>query len=155
MSSSFPAARFPALPLAKEKEAAEPLYEATKVAVEDPSDEALIARICKADQEALALLFRRYARVVWSIAERILRDKAEAEDVLQEVFFRVYRNAASFDSGKGVPRTLIVHIAYQCSFTRRAYLAARHCYYDLAGGSDFGKILVASVNPSFYDTSME
>jgi sigma-70-like protein len=89
MSSSFPSARFPALSLANEKEAAEPLYKDKSVPAEEPPDEALIARICDADEEALALLFRRYTRVVWSIAERILRDKAEADDVVQEVFLRV------------------------------------------------------------------
>jgi len=99
MSSSSQAARFPALPLSKEKEAAGPLY--TAPLCDEPSDEALIARIRDHHEDALGLLFKRYARLVWSIADRILEDSAEAEDVMQELFLRIYTKASVFDSSKG------------------------------------------------------
>jgi RNA polymerase sigma-70 factor, ECF subfamily len=129
VSSSFPAARFPALMPSKEQGEAKATYPldspepASGVAL---SDESLIARIRSEDQEALAILFRRYARLVWSIAERIVRDKGEADDLLQDVFLWVYRKASVFDSSKGTPRSLIVHMTYQRAITRRNYLAARH-----------------------------
>ena len=101
MSSSFPVARFPALPLSREKEA-DPLYkEAVASRSDEPSDDALIARICTNDNDALGMLFRRYARLVWSIAERIVRDKAEADDLVQEIFMEIWRIADRFSPEKG------------------------------------------------------
>jgi len=126
MSSSFPTARFPALPLSKEKAVSESLDRDLAAKGHEPSDEALIGRICSNDDEALALLFRRYSRLIWSIAERILKDRSEAEDVMQEVFLNIYRKASTFDSSKGAPRSLIIHMAYQGAFSRRTYLTSRH-----------------------------
>jgi RNA polymerase sigma-70 factor (ECF subfamily) len=155
MSSSFPAARFPALPIGEKKGAADTVQEDADATKEENSDESLFERIVTGDEDALGILFRRYARVVWSVADRILRDKAEAEDVLQEVFLTVYRKAAYFDIRKGSPRALIIHMAYQRALTRRKYLASRHLLYDLAdeiGGDETrGKF----TTPSFYDTSLE
>ena len=126
MSSSFQAARFPALPLSKEKAAAEPIYKDTAVNRDEVPDEVLLTQISTGDQEALAMLFRRYARLVWSVAERIVRNKAEADDLLQDVFLLIQRRAAVFDSSKGTARSLIVHMTYQRALSRRRYLNARH-----------------------------
>ena len=71
------------------------------------------------------MLFRRYARLVWSVAERIVRNKAEADDLLQDVFLLIQRRAAVFDSSKGTARSLIVHMTYQRALSRRRYLNAR------------------------------
>jgi RNA polymerase sigma-70 factor, ECF subfamily len=154
MSSSFPAARFPTLPLSKEKEASvEPIYKDTRAPAEEPSDEALIARICNDDNEALALLFRRYARMVWSIAERILRNEAEADDLVQDVFLLISRRASVFDSSKGTARSLIALMTYQRSFTRRRYLNARHCQAPVAAEERAANAAAPSV--PFYDQSIE
>lgn len=129
MSSSFPAARFSVLPLSKEKEAAGPPYEnVVAEPSEEPSDETLIARIRADDNEALGLLFRRYARLVWTVGRRILRNSEEADDLLQDVFLFVRRKAAAFDSSKGPTRSFIVHITYQRAISRRRYLTCRHFY---------------------------
>ena len=108
-SSSFPAARFPALPLSNGKEAATHLYKDTNGNAEEPSDESLLLQISTGDRDALAVLFRRYARLVWSVAERIVRNKAEADDLLQDVFLLIQERASVFDSSKGAARSLIVH----------------------------------------------
>src|ERR1700730_5703547 len=104
MSSSFPAARFPTLPLRKDREATEPIYKDAVAPTEEPSDEALIARICTNDKEALGLLFRRYARLVHSIGKRILHDPGEAEDFVQELFLHLFRKAHLCDFSKGPAR---------------------------------------------------
>src|SRR5260370_27496636 len=103
--SSFSAARFPTLPLSKGEEAAGPLH--TAAPSDEPSDEVLIARIRDHDEDALGLLFKRYARLVWSVAERILEDSGEAEDVMQEVVLRHSGNASIFDNSKGPQPKLI------------------------------------------------
>ena len=50
-----------------------------------------MARVCEGDKEALASLFRRYARVVRGVAYRVLRDTSEAHDLLQDIFLLVHR----------------------------------------------------------------
>ena len=126
MSSSFPATRFPALPLGQDKEAVQsPLRLA-----EEPSDEVLIARICADDSDALGLLFSRYARLVWTISRRILRNNEEADDLLQDVFLLVRRRASAFDPSRGNVRCLLVQMCYQRAFSRRRDLARRSFYSD-------------------------
>src|SRR5882724_10095991 len=132
MSSSVPAARFPTLPLSKERNAAtaEYLYKDRVVPNDEPSDQSLIEWIRSGDSEALTLLFRRYARLVWCIAQRILRDRGEAEDVMQEVFLTVHQKTSIFDASKGPARTLIVYITYRLAYKRRRYLNGRHAHYS-------------------------
>jgi RNA polymerase sigma-70 factor, ECF subfamily len=130
MSGSFPAARFLALFLSKEKEVADPIYKDTRTSerVGEPSDEALISRICADDSDALGLLFSRYARLVWTIAHRILRNSEEADDLLQDVFLLVRRRASVFDPSKGSVRSLLVQMCYQRAFSRRRDLARQNFY---------------------------
>jgi RNA polymerase sigma-70 factor (ECF subfamily) len=153
VSSSFPAARFPALPLSKEKAATDPLYKDIAVRTQEPSDETLIAQIRENDNDALGLLFRRYARLVWSVAERIVRNKAEADDLLQDVFLLIQRRASVFDSSKGTVRSLIVHMAYQRALSRRRYLNARH--YQAPKEAEENAAKVAAPAAPLYDESIE
>jgi RNA polymerase sigma-70 factor (ECF subfamily) len=153
MSSSFPAARFPVLPLSKEKGASGPIYKDTVAGPSEPSDENVIAQISTGDQEALAVLFRRYARLVWSVAERIVRNKAEADDLLQEVFLLIQRRASVFDSSKGTAKSLIVHMTYQRALSRRRYLNARHNQLPCEAEERAAKIAAPAI--PFYDESLE
>jgi len=52
-----------------------------------------MVRVGEKGGEALALLFRRYSRLVRGVALRILRDASEADDLLQEVFLFVHRKS--------------------------------------------------------------
>jgi RNA polymerase sigma-70 factor (ECF subfamily) len=61
----------------------------------------LLALVQQGDQRALASLFELYSRLVYSVALRVLRDPAAAEDVLQEIFMQVWRNPHGFDQAKG------------------------------------------------------
>src|SRR6202035_2302523 len=54
-------------------------------------DETLIIQICKGSREALAILFRRYARLVRQVSFRVLRDAFEADDLVQDTFLLVHR----------------------------------------------------------------
>jgi RNA polymerase sigma-70 factor (ECF subfamily) len=97
----------------------------------DGSDEALMALICDGDKEALASLFRRYARIVRGVAYRVLRDSSEADDMVQEIFLLVHRNCQAFDSSKGPARFWILQMAYRRAISRRRYLTSRHFYTHL------------------------
>src|SRR5580700_2930138 len=64
-------------------------------------DTSLLALVQKGDDQAMASLFDRYSRVVYSVALRVLRDPSSAEDVLQEVFMQIWRNPDSFTAARG------------------------------------------------------
>ena len=92
------------------------------------ADEVLIERICLGEKEALAALFQRYARLVRSVAARILRDAAEAEDLAQDLFLFIHRKCGLFDSSKSSARSWIVQMTYHRAIERRRYLTTRHFY---------------------------
>ena len=95
------------------------------------SDEALIVQICEGNREALAILFRRYARLVRGVAYRVLRDASEADDLLQEVFLLIHRLCGSFDRSKGPAKFWILQMSYRRAISRRRYLTSRHFYTRL------------------------
>jgi RNA polymerase sigma-70 factor, ECF subfamily len=64
-------------------------------------DSALLLLVQRGDEPAMASLFDRYSKVVYSVALRVLRDPAAAEDVLQEVFMQIWRNPDSFVATRG------------------------------------------------------
>ncbi len=115
--------------------------ENAEVAEPEVSDEALVLRLQAKDITALGLLYRRYARVVYSVCDRIIRDPAEAEDLVHEVFLSLYRRCGSFDPTKGTARSWLVQLTYHKCFDWRDYLKARHGFQQ---GNGDGKSPVAS-----------
>jgi RNA polymerase sigma-70 factor (ECF subfamily) len=65
------------------------------------ADTALIERIVARDEKALAHLYDRYARMLMSVLNRILRDTQAAEEILQDIFFQLWRTASRFDASRG------------------------------------------------------
>jgi RNA polymerase sigma-70 factor, ECF subfamily len=92
------------------------------------SDKLLLEQVREGAEEALGVLFRRHARAVRNVAYRILRNEAEADDLVQEVFLFIFRRAALFDASQGAARSWIFQVAYHRGFDRRRYLHARHFY---------------------------
>jgi RNA polymerase sigma-70 factor (ECF subfamily) len=92
------------------------------------SDERLLSRLAVGDRDALDLLYRRYVRAIRSVARRILRDDAEADDLVQDVFLFIQSKSSIFDSSKSSAGSWIVQMAYQRAIERRRRLAARHFY---------------------------
>ena len=67
-----------------------------------PQDEtSLLTRIAQQDREALSQLYDRYARVMYSLAFKILNSVEEAEEVVLDVFSQVWRTAQNYDSQRG------------------------------------------------------
>ena len=73
--------------------------ESEKISVSD--DGLLLGKIAHGDEAAMAEVFDRYSKVVYSVSLRVLRDPAAAEDVLQEIFMQVWRKPESFLSTRG------------------------------------------------------
>jgi RNA polymerase sigma-70 factor, ECF subfamily len=84
-------------------------------------DAVLLQRVREGDQTAMAAVFDRYGRMVYSVAFRVLKDTGHAEDVMQEIFFQVWRNPNSFVQGRGSLGAWLVVVARNRSidFLRR------------------------------------
>jgi RNA polymerase sigma-70 factor (ECF subfamily) len=128
MSSSFPTAQFPVLPISDRKETVTaaphpPAFETAEV-----SDETLLAQAAAGDREALAILFQRYVRLTRGVVARILRDSAEAEDLVQDIFIFLQRKCVIFDSSKSSARSWIIQMTYHRAIERRRYLTTRRFY---------------------------
>ncbi len=89
------------------------------------SDAQLLEAITKGDEQALAALYDRYASILFGLLLRILHDRAEAEDVLQEVFLRVWQRAADFDDMRGRVFTWLVTIARSRAIDRLRAVQSR------------------------------
>ena len=92
------------------------------------ADEGLLTAICEGNNEALAVLFRRYAPLVRGLACGVLRDASEADDLLQDIFVLVHRLCGTFDPSKGSARFWILQMTYRRAISRRRYLTTRHFY---------------------------
>jgi RNA polymerase sigma-70 factor, ECF subfamily len=92
------------------------------------SDEGLLALISVHDSDAMSVLFRRYARTVRSVGQRILRDNDEADDLVQDVFLYIHRRSSLFDNSKGSARSWIVQVAYTQALLNRRQLKS-HGFY--------------------------
>ena len=67
----------------------------------DVNDAALIRRIVEGDEAALAIVYDRYSGVVFSAVRRVLDDVGAAEEILQDIFYQLWRTASSFDFTRG------------------------------------------------------
>jgi len=119
--------RFPSLPSSETEESAIPVSHPAPGSAE-LSDEELLCQICQGNNDALATLFRRYAALVRGLAYRVLRNTAEADDMLQDIFLLVHRLCGTFDYSKGSARFWILQMTYRRAISRRRYLTSRHFY---------------------------
>jgi RNA polymerase sigma-70 factor, ECF subfamily len=65
------------------------------------ADRDALARMVRGDHDALAEVYDRHARLLYSLALRIVRRPTDAEDVIQEVFSQVWRQAGRYDTSRG------------------------------------------------------
>jgi RNA polymerase sigma-70 factor (ECF subfamily) len=152
--SSSVTARFPSLRVSPKPIALPTVAGALPTCATEPSDEALFENVCAGYRDALAVLFRRYARLVRCVGQKILRDDGEADDLVQEVFLYIHRKAALFDKSKGSARSWIVQVAYTQAFVRRRHLNSRRFYSSVNVDKTNGKECVVN-GVADYDHSVE
>jgi RNA polymerase sigma-70 factor (ECF subfamily) len=75
--------------------------------------------------QCFSLLFRRYCGLVLAIGYRVLREKSEAEDLVQEVFLTVFLQSNPYDAVRGSVRNWIAQFAFLKALSRRRYLYTR------------------------------
>jgi len=102
-------------------DAASPPYAASS---ETSSDEMLIGRIAGGDQLAMRTLFARHRVPLYRWLLRIVRDETLAEDLLSDVFFSVWRQAASFKGRASVSTWLLAIARYKALSARRRRIDA-------------------------------
>jgi RNA polymerase sigma-70 factor (ECF subfamily) len=88
-------------------------------------DVELLKAVAAKDEAALGQLYDRYRLILFGVLMRILNNREEAEDVLQEVFLQVWRRAADFDENRGRPFTWLVTLARSRGIDRLRSLASR------------------------------
>jgi RNA polymerase sigma-70 factor (ECF subfamily) len=153
MSSSATTTRLPILtPLGQPSIKTAELAEETK-GVPEISDESIMIRVQEGEGDALAMLFGRYARLVRVVSVRILRDEAEADDLVQELFLFVHREARVYDISKSTVRSWIVQMTYRRAISRWRYLNARGHYKN--SGLDCCAPPFAGSATVSYDSSIE
>jgi RNA polymerase sigma-70 factor, ECF subfamily len=84
----------------------------------DPADVTLLHRIAARDTAALAELYDRHSRLLFGLIVRILRDRAESEEILQEAFVRIWTRADAYDVRVGAPLAWMVRLTRNCAIDR-------------------------------------
>jgi RNA polymerase sigma factor (sigma-70 family) len=75
-------------------------------------DGQLVELVAQKDAGALEALYDRYGRASYSLARRILTDETLAQDVVQEVFLSLWRDARRFDAGRGTVATYLLSMTH-------------------------------------------
>jgi len=92
------------------------------------SDEVLCREVMKGNHEAFLVLFDRYWQDVFRLAYSVLRNTAEAEDLVQGLFLEVHSTMLRYDEGRGSFRTLLLRYAYTRAIDHRRHLESRRYY---------------------------
>jgi RNA polymerase sigma-70 factor (ECF subfamily) len=95
-------------------------------------DIALLSRIAARDTAAVGELYDRHNRLLFGLILRILRDRAEAEEVLQETFVQAWTRAGTYDVALGLPVAWLVRIAQNRAIDRLRANSARMRAVDAA-----------------------
>src|SRR5688500_13196389 len=99
------------------------------VAMPGPADDlTLLQRIAARDDAAMAELYDRHGRLAYASIRRIVQSQADAEEVLQETFVRVWSRADTYDARLGSPAAWVVRIARNRAIDR---LRARQARADV------------------------
>jgi RNA polymerase sigma-70 factor (ECF subfamily) len=84
----------------------------------DPDLNTIIGQVANGDQTAFASLYDQLAPTLFGVIRRVLRDPSQAEEVTQEVFVEIWKQAARFDGERGSVRTWAVTIAHRRAVDR-------------------------------------
>lgn len=116
--------------------------EATGEATRDP---ALIDRMRRGDESALAELYDRWSDRVHSLAVHLLRDARDAEDIVEETFWQAWRGASRYDAARGAVGTWLLTICRSRALDR---VRARRRHPENAPLDDAPLIADPSADPS-------
>src|SRR5215813_15091870 len=87
------------------------LFGMSESRLDEKDDRELIQRMASKDADALDAFYTRYNRLSFSLIFRILGNRADAEDVLSDVFWQVWQQSSRYDSSRGKPVAWLLTIA--------------------------------------------
>jgi RNA polymerase sigma-70 factor (ECF subfamily) len=99
--------------------------------LQSSSDEELMIHIKAGSHDGVAVLMDRYQRLVWSIAQKIVHDPGEAEEVVQVVFLELFQKVELFNPNRGTLKVWLLQLAYTRSINRRYHLQRRQFYQQV------------------------
>jgi RNA polymerase sigma-70 factor, ECF subfamily len=88
-----------------------------------PDDAQLVAAVVRGERAALATIYDRHASLLLALGVRILGDRAQAEDVLHDVFLEAWHQARQFDPSRGTLRAWLVTRMRSRALDRRGKVA--------------------------------
>jgi len=107
-------------------------------------DSALIAKMTTGDESALSALYDRYSPMLFCMLTRVLIDRQAAEEVLQDVFLQLWRNASRFDANRGSLPTWLMVIGRNRAISRLRGRRDREVLEEQEG--DFASTFASSQN---------
>src|SRR4051812_48973928 len=111
---------------------------------EPTTDQEIVARVHAHDPNALDEVYQRYSRAVHSLAYRVVRDNAIAEDVTQEVFLKLWRQSESYNPERGALGSWLLSVAHNraIDLIRRRRLREE---YQLPESQEIGDLIADGV----------
>ncbi|MDR3458242.1 MAG: sigma-70 family RNA polymerase sigma factor [Verrucomicrobiae bacterium] len=113
--------------------------------VEAREDARLLEAIAGQDQQALAILYRRRGDLVYSFLLRMLGNSAEAQEVLQDTFLRLWRRAGEFDAGRSSATSWLLMLARGLALDKLRARSRRNSAYS-AYGQEVASLEVEEIN---------
>jgi RNA polymerase sigma-70 factor (ECF subfamily) len=98
----------------------------------------LMEAVAAGDATAIAALYDRHSPLVFALCLRIVRDRSEAEDLLADIFWEIWRRADRYDAARGSPLTYLLTVARSRAIDRRRSLMKRRTVQtesDYSGGA--------------------
>ncbi|MCE2850374.1 MAG: RNA polymerase sigma factor [Roseiflexaceae bacterium] len=95
------------------------------ISATDADDQLVIIAVAQGDSQALEVLYDRYSAVVYRLAFRMLKNREQSEEIVQEVFWRVWRRSASFERERGRVAQWIFGIAHNLCIDELRRMRAR------------------------------
>ena len=95
------------------------------ISATDADDQLVITAVAQGDSQALEVLYDRYSAVVYRLAFRMLKNREQSEEIVQEVFWRVWRRSASFERERGRVAQWIFGIAHNLCIDEMRRMRAR------------------------------
>lgn len=115
-------------------------------------DPKLVARVGKGEQHALGQLYDQSSAILFSLALRILGNREEAADVLQEIYLDVWRKVVRYDVGRGTPIAWLITLTRCRAIDRLRIRGPRTLRQVRSSVDDIQEIHVAGQSPGPFDS---
>ncbi len=125
--------------------------------IHNMSDAQLLECITARSQEALSALYDRFSKVLYGLILAIVRDTDDAEDILQEVFIQVWRNASTYQPPLGAPKTWLIRLAHNRAIDllrSRRHKQKQFEVHDLLGAEHDGRLNGHCENGTWHQTML-